>query len=345
MTTSKIRVLIVDDSAFARKVLREALTDHDDIDVVGVARDGLDAFEKVAELSPDVMTLDLMMPNLDGLAVLAALPRPGPRVIIVSISDRESAPGAEALRLGAVDIVQKPTALATDQLRELSAELVAKVRLAALARPLVVSGRRPAVVVDETEAVSVGHKVDVVVVGTSTGGPQAISRMLMGLSTTLPVPVLVALHIPAGFTDALAVRLDTLCAIHVVEAKDGDILEKGVVYLAPGGRHLSVVRLNGRLFARVHDEPRTTPHKPSVDVLFQSAVDACGARVLGVVLTGMGDDGTRGAVAIARAGGRTVVESADSCVVWGMPRSVKEAGVAVAEAHIDDMALMISRRV
>lgn len=338
-----IRVLVVDDSAFARKVLREALSEADGIEVVGVARDGLDALEKIAQLKPDVVTLDLMMPNLDGLGVLMALPRPGPRVVVVSISDQHSEPGAQALQLGAVDVVHKPTALATEQLRELSLELVEKVRLAAVARPLpaVVDAVAPVDVV-----VAVDRKVEVVVVGASTGGPQALTRVLLALPGDLPVPVLVALHIPAGFTEALAARLDEGCAVTVVEARDGAHLDAGVVFLAPGGRHLSVARDNdGRLIARVHDEPLDTAHHPSVDVLFESAAEVCGAHTLGVVLTGMGDDGTRGAVAVARAGGRTVVEAAASCVVWGMPRSVKEAGVAVAEAHVDDMAAAIVKRV
>jgi two-component system chemotaxis response regulator CheB len=338
MTTDepRIRVLVVDDSAFARKVLREALSTSPAIEVVGIARDGLEALERIAELAPDVVTLDLVMPGLDGLGVLRALPaRGGPRVVVVSISDAESALGVQALQLGAVDLVNKPTALATDRLYELSAELVRKVVVAGGAKsrkilpapgPLL----RPAG----------GRGVQMVVIGASTGGPQALTRLVTALPGELSAAVAIALHIPAGYTDALAHRLDQECALSVFEAADGAELRRGSVALARGGMQLRLAREGGRVVTRLEVNPAVA-YAPSVDVLFDSAAAVFGPKVLGVVLTGMGDDGLLGARAIAAAGGSLLTESESSCIVYGMPRCVREAGLSAGEAPIEEMAALI----
>lgn len=332
-----IRVLVVDDSAFARKVLREVLSQSSEIEVVGTARDGLEALEKIVQLKPDVITLDLVMPNLDGIGVLQHLPlEHTPRVIVVSVSDGETELGAEALQAGALDIVRKPTALATQQLYELGAELVRKVILAAEARPA-----RALNVVQPATRSSVSHRHDIIVLGTSTGGPQAITRLLPALPGDLPIPLLVALHIPPGYTEALAARLDAISSLHVVEARDDLELSPGLVVLARGGTHLQLVQ--------AADPPRlildrylgNAQHAPSVDRLFESAAARYRDRTLGVVLTGMGNDGLQGAAAIHRAGGTVLTESELSCVVYGMPRCVKEAGYSKAEAPIETMAAAI----
>jgi two-component system chemotaxis response regulator CheB len=328
--------LVVDDSAFARKVLREVLQ-AGDVEVVGIARDGLEALEQVADLRPDVITLDLMMPNLDGIGVLNALPKQDPpRVVIVSISGEESELGVEALQAGAVMVVQKPTALATEQLYELKGALLDAVRVAALARPSKLPASASII------AAPPPQHCDVVVVGTSTGGPQALTRLLTSLPADFPVPLAIALHIPPGYTEELAKRLDHVSALDVVEASDGLVLRPGLAVLARGGAHLELVRAGDQLRARLDEAPRGEPHAPSVDVLFESAAAAAGARVLGVVLTGMGSDGLRGARAIQRAGGRVIVEAEASCVVYGMPRVVKEAGLAVAEARLEAIASAIA---
>lgn len=336
-----IRVLVVDDSAFARKVLREALSQSPALEVVGIARDGLEALEKIAELAPDVVTLDLVMPNLDGLGVLRALPpEGGPRVVVVSISDADSALGIEALQRGATDLVQKPTALATDRLYELSSELVAKVINAARSRKVSIE---PAATPVELRARGVGSSgVRLIVVGTSTGGPQALTRLLTALPRDLPCAVAVALHIPAGYTEALARRLDEACAVRVFEAWDGAPIPPGSVAIARGGAHLRVIDRAGTLTARVGPDPTEAPFCPSVNVLFESAA-ALGPAALGVVLTGMGDDGLLGARAIHAAGGLILSEAESSSVVYGMPRVVREAGLAVAEARIEGMAEAILR--
>jgi two-component system chemotaxis response regulator CheB len=338
---SPIRVLVVDDSAFARKVLRETLSRSPLLEVVGIARDGLEALEKIAELGPDVVTLDLVMPNLDGLGVLRALPAEGgPRVVIVSISDGESALGIEALQSGAVDIVQKPTALATERLYDLSDELVAKVVAAAAAHP------HPSTAAPAPPLVRLAptaSAVRLVVVGTSTGGPAALTRLLAAFPADFPAAVAVALHIPAGYTETLAHRLDETCPMRVIEAFDGAELLPGTVTLARGGQHLRVRSAGGRITAHVSSEPLTAPFCPSVDLLFRSAA-TLGPAVLGVVLTGMGNDGVAGATAIRQTGGRVVTEAEESCVVYGMPRAVVEANQSDGQAPIDAMAAEISRR-
>ena len=335
MTTQRpTRVLVVDDSAFARKVLRETLSVSTDLEVVGVARDGLEALEKISELKPDVVTLDLVMPNLDGIGVLRALPPVGaPRVVVVSISDGNSVLGIEALQMGAVDIVQKPTALATDRLYEMSAELVAKVIAAGASRPRI--GEPPVARPIQRRAAG---RTRLVVIGASTGGPQALTRLLTALPAGLPCGIAIALHIPAGYTEALARRLDEACAVHVVEASDGAELLPGEVMIARGGNHLRLRAQGRRFVAELDHTPVLSGFCPSVDVLFQSAAEAGGASVLGVVLTGMGNDGVEGARAIAQARGRTLTEAEESCVVYGMPRAVVEAELSVGEAPIEAMA-------
>ena len=374
------RVLVVYDSAFARKVLRETLASSSELEVVGFARDGLEALEKIAELAPDVVTLDLVMPNLDGLGVLRALPPGGrPRVVVVSMSDADSALGIEALENGAFDLVHKPTALATERLYELSAELIAKViaagesaRAAPSARPnatapsdasraATVTGARPVPAAAGRAAdwafrrVSTGPIHPLVVIGTSTGGPQALTRLLGDLPADFPAAVVVALHIPAGYTEALAHRLDQLAALPIFHASDGAELRPGTVAIAPGGAQLRVaVSGASGLVARVTYEPEDGPAQraataagrrfaPSVDVLFESAASCLGAGVLAVVLTGMGDDGLAGARAIRARGGAVLTEAEVSCVVYGMPRAVAEAGLATATFPLEEMAEGILR--
>jgi two-component system chemotaxis response regulator CheB len=331
------RVLVVDDSAFARKVLSEILRSAG-IDVVGIARDGLEALEQIAELNPDVITLDLVMPNLDGIGVLQALPKENtPRVVVVSMSHEESELGVEALQRGATTVVQKPTALATDRLYELKDDVVRAVREAAVARYVMT----PAPI--EPVASVRALRTDLVVIGTSTGGPQALTRLLGALPGDFPVPVAIALHIPVGYTEELAKRLDHSCAIDVAEASEGLELRPGLAVLARGGRHLKFSRRDDTTRAVLDYEPVGETHSPSVDVLFESAAEHHGGRVLGVVLTGMGSDGLRGSRAIRAAGGRIITQSEPSCVVYGMPRVVKEAGLAETEARLEDMALTIAQ--
>ncbi|HVK64075.1 MAG TPA: chemotaxis-specific protein-glutamate methyltransferase CheB [Polyangium sp.] len=330
-----IRVLVVDDSAFARKVLREVLSKQPGLEVVDIARDGLDALEKIAEHRPDVVVLDLVMPNLDGIGVLRALPATGaPAVVAVSFSDAQSELGQKALAYGAVDLVQKPTSLATDRLYEVSNELVGRVLAAAALR-------RGGAQSYEMPAARLPHRPGIVVVGASTGGPQALTRLFTSLPRDFPVPIVAALHIPPGYTEALARRINEASAVSVQEALDDQELAPGLVVLARGGTNLRVERRAERPYARLETGYVGSLHRPSVDLLFRSAAEGFGAGVLGIVLTGMGDDGLEGARAIHAAGGRLLVESESSCVVYGMPRCVREAGLALGEAPIDKMGELL----
>jgi two-component system chemotaxis response regulator CheB len=341
MSPPRVRTLVVDDSAFARKVLREALASDPRIEVVGFARDGLEALESIGELKPDVVTLDLMMPQLDGIGVLKELSTMGSpvKVVVVSISGEESEVVVHALQLGAVELVRKPTALATDRLYELSGDLIRAVLSASMAHSP--KSIRPPVAVPSPRRET---DIQLIVVGTSTGGPHALTMLVPALPVDLPVPVAVALHIPGEYTEALASRLNVLSPLDVVEARDGLPLRAGMVAIAKGGVHLKLERRAGEIVARLTPYPKETLYFPSVDVLFNSAVAVSGGHVLGVVLTGMGEDGLKGAGAIVEAGGRVLTESEDSCVVYGMPRSVSEAGYSAGEARIEEMAAAILRR-
>jgi two-component system chemotaxis response regulator CheB len=334
----KTRVLVVDDSAFARKVVRESLATHAELEVVATASDGIDALEKIAALDPDVVTLDLVMPNLDGVGVLKALPpERRRRVVIVSMAEGESALGVAALAAGAFDLVHKPTALAIDSLRDIAGELVEKVLLAAKT-PV-----RPELQVTPGEpARSVAASERVVVIGTSTGGPQALTRLITALPSKFPAPVVIVLHIPRGYTEALAARLDAESALDVMEAREGLVLRPGLAVVALAGMHLYLVNHAGQTRTHLDVEPVASVHRPSVDVLFESAARSLGPRVLGVVLTGMGDDGLKGSRAIVQAGGSVLTEAESSCVVYGMPRAVKEAGLSAGEAPLAAMAAKIA---
>jgi two-component system chemotaxis response regulator CheB len=333
-----IRVLLVDDSAFVRKVLREVLASDPELEVVGFARDGLEALEKITELQPDVMTLDLIMPNLDGIGVLDALRgRPMPAVVVVSTSPADSELAVLALERGAVEMVAKPTALASDRLYELGDQLRLKLKIAAHARRAVLLSIAPVLHVPEPTR-------QLLVIGTSTGGPQALSRLLPALPASFPLPIAIALHIPAGYTESLARRIDELSALEVVEAKPGIVLKPGRAVIARGGSHLKLKRVDGELVGVITQVPVDRPHHPSVDVLFESAAQVVGAGTLALVLTGMGHDGLAGARALRGVKAAVLTEAESSCVVYGMPRSVAEAGLSDASAPLDQLAKLLVER-
>ncbi len=339
----RVRVLVVDDSAFARKVIREVLAGSPRIEVVGVARDGLEALQQIAELTPDVVTLDLMMPNLDGLGTLRALADLGQmtKVVVVSFSDEESELVVDALQAGAIDFVRKPTALATGRLYELGEELVKTVLAAAQARTVPV----PAVIEPPALETPALPGLDLIAIGTSTGGPQALTQLLPAFPANFPVPLVIALHIPLEYTAPLAERLNRASRLTVCEANEPIVLRPGLAVLARGGMHLRVERESQQLVAKTSHHPQSTPYLPSVNVLFESAARACGARALGVVLTGMGDDGLAGSRALHDAGSKILTEAEASCVIYGMPRSVQEAGLSEAQVPLSSMVAAIVRRI
>lgn len=333
-----LRVLVVDDSAYVRKVVSQILSRSPFLEVVGTARDGQEALERVVELEPDIVTCDLIMPNLDGVGfVREQMSRRPIPIVIVSVASESGELVLSALDAGAVDVVQKTTALASDRLLEIGDDLIAKVKNAAnarLRRPLAPrAGGRPL-----SQASSTGL-FDIVVVGISTGGPQALRSMIPKLPALLSVPLAVVLHMPVGYTELYARRLDDLSPLRVVEATAGLEVQAGTVLIAPAGRHLSIRRnSDGRVMTHLDLRPLDTPHRPSVDVLFQSAADVYASRVLGVVMTGMGSDGREGAAWIKAKGGRILTEAEETCVVYGMPRAVVEAGLSDQSVTLEGMA-------
>jgi two-component system chemotaxis response regulator CheB len=343
-----VRVLVVDDSAYVRKVVSQMLSRSPFLDVVGVARDGSEALELVATLNPDVVTCDLNMPVLDGAGfVRAQMERRPVPIVIISIAAESGAQVLAALDAGAIDFVQKPTALATEKLSDMAQELIEKVKAAAQA-PLRRLASAPAGPVERLTVpprIAGRNAVDIVVIGISTGGPQGLKLVMPSLSAECPVPIAIVMHMPAGYTEMYARSLDQLCALTVVEAAEGQVLVAGTAYLARAGRHLSFRRNGADILAHLDVRPLNSPHRPSVDVMFQSAAEIFDNRVLGVVMTGMGSDGRDGAAWIKARGGAILTEAEDSCVVYGMPRSVVEAGLSDAVFPIDGLARAIMDRI
>jgi len=331
-----IRVLVVDDSAYVRKTVRQILARSPFIEVVGAARDGREALELVEELQPDVVTCDLNMPEMDGLTFvreqMARRPLP---IVIMSIASESGEQALAAIDAGAMGFVQKPTALATDKLLDVSAELIEMVKAAASAPPRSQPSAAEPVAVPAPRPD--GGRIDVVVIGASTGGPQALKFLLSQIPADFPVPIGIVLHMPVGYTALFAQRLDESSPLHVVEAAEGMAVGAGTVYLAPAGRHLLFQRDGAGVRTHLSVRPLDTPHRPAVDVLFQSAAEAYGGRVLGTVLTGMGSDGRAGSAWIKAQGGRVITETEASCVVYGMPRTVVEAGLSDGSYPLEQM--------
>lgn len=341
-----LRVVVIDDSAYVRKVIREILSRSPFVEVVGTARDGREALELVEELDPDVVTCDLIMPELDGVGfVRAQMQRRPVPIIIMSVANETAEATLSALDAGAIDFVQKPTALASEKIFEVSAELIEKVKAAgniALNRIPISPAPQETAIRAPVPKISGSHLVDAVVIGISTGGPQALKRLVPQLPGDFPVPVLMVMHMPIGYTEMYAAKLNELSHLEVREAAAGDEVNPGRVFLAPAGRHLSVKRgENGKVVTHLDARPFNTLHKPAADVLFQSAAEVYGDRVLGVVMTGMGSDGKQGAAWIKSQGGLIFTEAESSCVVYGMPSVVVEAGLSDKSVALEDMARAI----
>lgn len=345
-TPRVIRVLVVDDSAFVRKVVREMLGRSPLLEVIATARDGDEALRLAEELKPDVITCDLMMPGIDGVEFvrrqLARNPLP---ILILSASPEDADRVLAALEAGAVDFVRKPTALATDELLGIRGELIEKVKAAARAPVGLPRGTSHPIPQSPLSRTGRGTQVELVVLGISTGGPQALRHLLPQLPADLAVPLAIVLHMPVGYTAAFAEKLNELSQVTVVEAREGEPFLPGCVMLAQAGRHLAVRRnAAGRLVAHLPIQPLDRVHRPSVDVLFQSAAETVGSHVLGVVMTGMGDDGKQGAAWIKAQGGIVITEAKESCVIYGMPRSVEEAGLSDASVPLHRLAEAILQR-
>jgi two-component system chemotaxis response regulator CheB len=363
-----IRVMVVDDSPFMRKAL-ERMLQAPDIEVVGSARDGLDALEKIPQCNPDIVTLDIEMPRLDGLGCLKRIMAEMPRaVLMVSSLTQEGAQATlEALALGALDFIPKETSLASASILQIQQDLQEKVRKLArsprfrkargplpppshLTQPgQPVPAPAPAFQTPPPpQAVArlgalAGPRAELLAIGCSTGGPKALQDLLPALPRTLPVPCLIVQHMPGTFTKAFAERLNGICQVEVREAAHGDTALPGCVYIAPGGQHMLYRQRGATGVIELSAEPSTSLHRPSVDVLFQSIADNNNRQVLAMILTGMGSDGTRGMVSLKAKGAHTLAEAEESCIVYGMPRAAFERGCVDQVAPLQDMAGILRR--
>lgn len=330
----KIRVLVIDDSAFSRQTITRMLETSPLVEVVGVARDGEEALHKVFDLEPDVITLDLEMPLMDGFTFLRIVmaKRPTPVVVISGGAGEDDI--FKALELGAVDFISKPTVLATPELQTIEEGLIRKIHAIRELRIEKVSERiqAPAPVVAAPVAAAPIKRSDgavpVVVIGSSTGGPPALVQIFGAFTEAPPCTFIVAQHMPSGFTRGFAERLDRLTPLRVHEAVDGEELEAGTALIAPGGCHLELERRGSRVVTRLDHDTKSARYTPSIDRLFASAAKQYGEKLLAIVLTGMGDDGLKGSCQVKQAGGRIIAESEETAVIYGMPKQIVNAGVA-----------------
>ena len=321
-----VNVLVVDDSAFMRKVLSEILNSDKEINVVGTAINGEDALDKISKLNPDVITMDINMPKLDGISTLKRIMSENPKpVIMVSAQDpKDSKNAIDALEIGAIDFVVKPSGEISLNMKDLQDEVIEKVKAAAKA------------ILQKVEKKEVMHRSfagavkKIIAIGSSTGGPQTLEQIIPTLPKNIPACVIVVQHMPPLFTKSLAERFARISEVPVVEAKDGDEVKEGIVYIAPGDYHLEVKRIfigeTPKDVIKLNQKPKELGVRPNVNVMMRSIAEIYKEKVVGIVLTGMGSDGTDGAMAIKKNGGTVLVQDKDSSIIYGMPKSVFESG-------------------
>lgn len=348
-----INVLVVDDSAFMRKLITEFLSDHKGIKVIGSARNGRDAIEKIKELKPDVVTMDIEMPVMDGLEALKIIMKECPAaVIVLSSTSAEGAAGTmQAMEAGAFDFIPKPSGSISLDLHKIKHSLLDTVMEAGKAniKKLQTPGGRlqaPAMLQREVPA---PHRAEcrnasapagkLVLIGTSTGGPRALQTVISALPADLDAPVLIVQHMPAGFTKSLAGRLDSISALSVKEAEDGEQVQKGTAYIAPGGWHLKVKEIGSSLVLNIDKSETRNGHRPSVDTLFESASALADYQKIAVIMTGMGSDGTKGLIKLKETPSTvSIAESEHTSIVFGMPRAAIAAGCVDKVLDLENIA-------
>lgn len=348
-----LKILVVDDSALYRQLVRNVLREVPGVEVVGAAKSGAEALAMVTELDPDLLTLDVRMPDLDGIEVLKSLKRARSRakaLMLSSFTANGAQTTTDALFEGAFDFIHKPAssdAVANRlQLRGELAEKIAAFRNFMASRTVRSSAPvprpAPAPVIDDAEPRSDASRYDAVVIGTSTGGPAALRLVIPELPGDLPVPIFIVQHMPPNYTHSLAERLNEVSPIEVVEGVDGMVVDAGFAYIAPGGRQMKVERNGARTVIRVTDDPHEHGCRPAVDYLLRSAAAAYEGRLLAVILTGMGRDGTDGCREVKRRGGRVLAQHPEGCTVYGMPKSVIDEQLADRVIPLERMAAMVS---
>ena len=339
----KIRVLIVDDSAVVRKIFSEELSKHPDIEIVGTAPDPFVARDKIVALNPDVITLDIEMPRMDGLTFLRKLMKyyPLPAIIVSSLTPRGGKLTLEAMEIGAVDVIGKPGASYT--VGNMSSQLAEKIRAASRARIISKDSDTAAVETAPLKALAqTSHKV--IAIGASTGGTEALKQVLTRLPANSP-GITVVQHMPANFTAAFADRLNSLCQMTVREARDNDSVVPGLALIAPGNFHMIMRRSGARYYVEVKTGPMVHHQRPAVDILFKSTAKYAGANAIGVILTGMGADGAEGLLEMKMAGAGTIAQDEQSCVVFGMPKEAIKMGAVDKVVSLDQIATEMMRMV
>lgn len=360
-------VLVVDDSAFMRKAITMMLESDPGIKVVGTARDGEEGIEKVKLLKPDLVTMDIEMPRMDGLTALREImnSEPTPVMMVSSITTEGAQATLEALDLGAVDFIPKQMSYVSLDIVKIKDDLLAKIKDIARRKHLLMSqyrqrqfgrlgrssgststgAKKPQMAQSDSPPRFIRkrqHQVNIIAIGSSTGGPPALQAVLTRLPRNLPAGVVVAQHMPPTFTKSLADRLNSLSQLTIREAADGDKIEPGVVLIAPGGQHLTVRKQGVGSYVVISSEPSTTLYKPCVDIMVNSVAELYGRATMGVILTGMGNNGVHGMQNVKGKGGVIIAQNEESCVVYGMPRAVIEAGIADHVASIEDVASEIT---
>lgn len=354
-----IRVVIVDDSAFMRKAIGNLLAKDPEIEIAGTATNGLEALEVIKKLDPDVVTMDIEMPKMDGITALSRVmsEMPRPVLMISSLTTEGADVTLRAMEIGAVDFIAKPSSTVSLGMLDLEAELQQKVKAVAGRRKFMRAPVKPRPVAPgagslagaPTATVSpnvsrptgLRQTRDIVAIGVSTGGPPAVQKVLAALPADFPAPILIAQHMPAAFTGPFAQRLNNLCQIAVKEAEDGEKLRDGCAYVCPGGKHMTIEAKLSNRSIRISEEPKSALYKPSANELIGSVGEKTGNRSLGIVLTGMGSDGLEGARVMKAKGGRLLAQSEASCVVYGMPKAIVDAGLADEILDINDVARAI----
>lgn len=340
----KIKVLVIDDSALIRSLLTEIINSQKDMEVIGAAPDPLVAREMIKQLNPDVLTLDVEMPKMDGLDFLEKLMRlrPMPVLMVSTLTERGSEITMRALELGAVDFVTKPKSSITEGMRSYTVEITDKIRAAAQAKVSQIS--KPVASTASAAPSMLKNPLisseKLLIIGASTGGTEAIKAFLMQMPSDCP-GILITQHMPAGFTKSFANRLDSLCKISVKEAEGGERILPGHAFIAPGDKHLMLSRSGANYVTQLSDAPPMSRHKPSVDVLFDSAATYAGKNAIGIIMTGMGKDGAAGMAKMRQAGAFNFAQNEESCVVYGMPREAVAHGGVNEVAHLNDLPKLV----
>lgn len=337
-----INVLVVDDSAFMRKLISDYLRSESSIEVIGTARNGEDAIKKIKRLRPDVVTLDIEMPVMNGLEALKVImdEHPVPVVMLSSTTKEGADETVKAMSIGAVDFLAKPSGTISLDLYKVQSDIVSKVIEASKVNiGKLVPEKSRISPVEGPKLKGLSAKNALIAIGTSTGGPRALQKVLGELPRAIPAPIVIVQHMPPGFTKSLATRLDGLSDITIKEAEQGEKLKKGTAYIAPGGQHLKIVSKGDDLFAHLDGGEPVNGHRPSVDVLFGSIADLGHQNTIAVIMTGMGSDGTKGLASLKRMGSaRVIAEAEETCIVYGMPKAAAAGGYVDQSVELGEIS-------